>query len=263
MVLGLEGFTSDDISHEVEHTRALSRRQQSIGRQDFANGSPDNGPPVNGSRDNRSGQRSVTGVRSSRTKPEGMSVEPISTPLSESPIKAPEVRLPSLVLVNTGNGKGKSTAAFGTMLRAVARGWNVAVVQFLKSGTWKVGEEKIGRQLGVDWWALGDGFSWDSENLTESEAIAREAWRCAKAHIESGSYQLVILDEITYPMNWGWFSTEEVVRSIENRPPTVNVICTGRDAPAPLMAIAHTVTEMLEVKHAYASGIAAKKGIDF
>ncbi len=192
-----------------------------------------------------------------------MSEEQVLAPLTESPIKAPEIRLPSLVLVNTGNGKGKSTAAFGTMLRAVARGWNVAVVQFLKSGNWKVGEEKIGRQLGVDWWALGDGFSWDSANLTESEAIAAEAWRSAKAHIESGRYQLVILDEITYPMNWGWIGVDEVVDTIEKRPPTVNVICTGRDAPAPLIAIAHTVTEMTEIKHAYAAGIAAKKGIDY
>ncbi len=192
-----------------------------------------------------------------------MSDETVLAPITDSPIKAPEIRVPSLVLVNTGNGKGKSTAAFGTMMRSVARGWSVAVVQFLKSGNWKVGEEKIGRQLGVDWWALGDGFSWDSENLTESEAIAAEAWRSARDHIESGKYQLVVLDEITYPMNWGWISIDEVVSAIEHRPPSVNVICTGRDAPAALIAIAHTVTEMTEVKHAYASGIAAKRGIDY
>ena len=192
-----------------------------------------------------------------------MSDETVLAPITDSPIKAPEIRVPSLVLVNTGNGKGKSTAAFGTMMRSVARGWSVAVVQFLKSGNWKVGEEKIGRQLGVDWWALGDGFSWDSENLTESEAIAAEAWRSSRDHIESGKYQLVVLDEITYPMNWGWISIDEVVSAIENRPPSVNVICTGRDAPAALIAIAHTVTEMTEIKHAYASGIAAKRGIDY
>lgn len=184
-------------------------------------------------------------------------------PLTESPIKKELIRLPSLVLVNTGNGKGKSTAAFGTMLRSLARGWKVAVVQFLKSGDWKVGEEKIGRQLGVDWWALGDGFSWDSENLTESEAVAAEAWKSAKAHIQSGQYQLVILDEITYPMNWGWISTDDVVQTIIERPEKVNVICTGRDAPAALIAIAHTVTEMREIRHAYGSGISSKKGIDY
>lgn len=184
-------------------------------------------------------------------------------PLTESPIRGELRRLPSLVLVNTGTGKGKSTAAFGTMLRAVARGWKVAVIQFLKSGDWKVGEEKIGRQLGVDWWALGDGFSWDSENLTESQAVAAEAWRSAKAHIGSGDYQLVILDEITYPMNWGWISTDEVIHTIETRPAKVNVICTGRDAPPALIEVAHTVTDMTEVKHAYNSGVASKRGIDY
>ena len=81
------------------------------------------------------------------------------------------MRAPSLVLVNTGDGKGKSTAAFGTMLRALARGWKVAVVQFLKSGEWSVGEEKVARELGVDWWALGDGFTWESDDMDESEAI--------------------------------------------------------------------------------------------
>ena len=92
------------------------------------------------------------------------------------PTEAPPMghnRASSLVLVNTGEGKGKSTAAFGTALRAVARGWKVGVVQFLKSGEWKVGEEDVGRRLGIDWWALGDGFTWDSDDIDESEAIAR------------------------------------------------------------------------------------------
>jgi cob(I)alamin adenosyltransferase len=90
------------------------------------------------------------------------------------------------------------------MIRAVARGWKVAVIQFLKSGDWKVGEETVGRRLGVDWWALGDGFTWDADELSESEAVAREAWEFAAERIMSGDYDLVILDEITYPMNWGW-----------------------------------------------------------
>ena len=98
-------------------------------------------------------------------------------------------------MVNTGDGKGKSTAAFGMALRALARGWRVGVVQFLKSGDWKVGEEKVGRQLGMDWWALGDGFTWDSDDIDESEAIAREAWSDARARIESDQYDLLILDD--------------------------------------------------------------------
>ena len=169
----------------------------------------------------------------------------------------------SLILVNTGDGKGKSSAAFGTMLRALARDWKVGVIQFLKSGDWNTGEEKIGRQLGVDWWALGDGFTWDSENLDESTAIAQEAWRSAKALIMAGEHQLIILDEITYPMNWKWIDTADVIATLQSRPEKVSVILTGRDAPADLIAIADTATEMVKTKHAYDNGIVAKKGIDF
>jgi cob(I)alamin adenosyltransferase len=166
------------------------------------------------------------------------------------------------VLVNTGDGKGKSTAAFGTMIRAVARGWNVCVIQFIKSGKWKVGEERIGRQLGVDWWTIGDGFTWDSTDMDETEATAREAWRTAKSRISSGDYQMVLLDEITYPMNYGWIDISDVVETIRTRPPQVNVVATGRDAPAELVEVADTVTEMSKVKHAFDRGIRAKRGID-
>jgi len=169
----------------------------------------------------------------------------------------------SLVLVNTGDGKGKSTAAFGVILRAVAQGWKVAVVQFLKSGEWQVGEEKTATGLGVEWYAIGEGFTWDSSNLTEDEARARAAWQRASELINDGEHRLVVLDEITYPMNWGWIDTDEVVETIRRRPERVNVIATGRDAPAALVDLADTVTEMRSVKHAYDSGIAAKKGIDY
>jgi cob(I)alamin adenosyltransferase len=170
---------------------------------------------------------------------------------------------PSLVLVNTGDGKGKSSAAFGVVMRALAREWRVAVVQFLKSGGWNTGEEKIGRQLGVDWFAIGEGFTWDSKDLTQDEAVAQEAWRQAKELILSDNYRLVVLDEITYPMNWGWISTDDVIATIRERPAKVNVVATGRDAPAALIELADTVTEMRSIKHAYERGIAAKKGIDY
>lgn len=169
----------------------------------------------------------------------------------------------SLVIVNTGEGKGKSTAAFGIVMRAVARGWRVAVVQFLKSGEWHVGEEDVARRLGVDWLALGTGFTWDSKNLTEDEAVAQEAWARAKELINAGEHRLVVLDEITYPMMGGWISTDDVVETIRNRPETVNVVATGRNAPAALIDVADTVTEMRKIKHAYDAGILAKKGIDY
>jgi cob(I)alamin adenosyltransferase len=166
------------------------------------------------------------------------------------------------VLVNTGDGKGKSTAAFGTALRALARGWKVCVIQFLKSGDWKVGEEEVGRRLGVEWWAIGDGFTWDSTDMDRTEAIAREAWKAAREKISSGEFELVLLDEITYPMNWGWIDTDEVLDVIANRPPHVNVIATGRDASQELIEIADTVTEMTKIKHAFDTGVRAKRGID-
>lgn len=186
----------------------------------------------------------------------------ISRPPTDAPPKA-LTRTPSLVLVNTGDGKGKSTAAFGTALRAIARGWKVAVVQFLKSGGWSVGEEKVGRDIGIDWWALGDGFTWESDDMEESEAIAREAWARARSVINSGDYELVVLDEVTYPLNWGWIDLEEAVEVIRSRPGAVSVILTGRDAPGELIDVAHTVTEMSKVKHAFDSGIMARRGIDF
>ena len=170
---------------------------------------------------------------------------------------------PSLVLVNTGNGKGKSSAAFGVMLRALAADWNVAVTQFIKSSDWKVGEEKIGRQLGVDWHAFGDGFTWDSDNIDVDIAHARTGWAQAKALIEAGRHQLVVLDELTYLCTWGWIDLDDVIATISGRPDHVSIVVTGRDAPPELIAIADTVTEMTEVKHAFQAGIRAKRGIDY
>ena len=169
----------------------------------------------------------------------------------------------SLLLVNTGDGKGKSSAAFGVMVRSLARGWKVAVVQFVKSGDWKVGEELIGRQLGVDWFNEGDGFTWDSNDLEHDKELARAGWARAAALVRAGEHQLVVLDELTYLMNWGWIDADDVLRTLTQRPATVNVVVTGRDASQALIDIADTVTEMRNVKHAYDRGIAAKRGIDY
>jgi cob(I)alamin adenosyltransferase len=172
-------------------------------------------------------------------------------------------RPPSLVLVNTGNGKGKSSAAFGVMARGWARGWRVAVVQFVKSGQWKTGEQKLAGHLGIDWHTLGDGFTWESTDMDETEAAGRHGWAVASAMLASGEHDLLIFDEITYIMTFGWVPVDEVVAAIAARAPHTNVVCTGRDAPAALIDLADTVTEMVPVKHAFDQGIAARKGIEY
>jgi cob(I)alamin adenosyltransferase len=186
--------------------------------------------------------------------------------MTEPPTDAPatgKAHAPSLVIVNTGDGKGKTTAAMGMMLRAIARGWKVAVVQFVKSGDWRVGEEDVARRLGVDWSSIGDGFTWDSENLERAAEIAREAWREAATKIAAGTYGLVVLDEATYPMSWGWIPTDDVVAAIRGRPEHVNVVITGRDAPDEILEIADTITDMTKVRHPYDRGVSARRGIDY
>jgi cob(I)alamin adenosyltransferase len=175
----------------------------------------------------------------------------------------PRERPRSLVLVNTGDGKGKSTAAFGVVMRALARDWRVCVIQFIKSDKWKVGEEKLARSLGVDWLKGGDGFTWESPDLDESAGRARAAWQLAAAAIAGGEYELVVLDELTYPLMYGWLDTDEVVAAIRDRPARVNIVATGRGAPQKLIGVADTVTEMVKVKHAFDRGIRARRGIDF
>ncbi len=200
-----------------------------------------------------------------------MATERIESPMTEHDPSAIPTDAPafaggpakSLVLVNTGHGKGKSTAAFGTVLRAVARGWPVAVVQFLKSGDWHVGEEKVCRELGVEWFAAGDGFTWNSDDLDESQAKEIASWEFAKQLITAGEHRLVVMDEITYAMNWGWIDPAEVADVVANRPERTSVIITGRDAPQAVVDVADTVTEMTQVKHAFEKGIPAKKGIDY
>jgi cob(I)alamin adenosyltransferase len=172
-------------------------------------------------------------------------------------------RVPSLVLVNTGHGKGKSSAAFGVMGRAWARGWKVGVVQFVKGGKWKVGERKLAEHLDIDWQVLGDGFTWESTDLDETAAKGRHAWEVAKAKLASGEYDMLILDELTYAVTYGWVPVDDVVAGVVNRAPKTNVVITGRDAAPELIEIADTVTEMRMVKHAYEKGIKARKGIEY
>ena len=118
-------------------------------------------------------------------------------------------------------------------------------------------------ELGVDWMTGGDGFTWESDDLEATAEAARDAWEHAKEAIGSGSYQLVILDEATYPVTFGWIDVEDVTGTIRERPDGVNLIITGRDAHEQLIALADTVTEMRKVKHAFDHGIQAKKGLDY
>jgi cob(I)alamin adenosyltransferase len=169
----------------------------------------------------------------------------------------------SRLLVNTGDGKGKSSAAFGVLVRGWARGWRVGVVQFMKSGKWAAGEAKLAEHLGIDWWTLGDGFTWESTDLDESAAKNVHAWDVARGKLASGAYDLLILDELTYVVNYGWVPIADVLAGIEGRWPKTNVVLTGRDAPAELVALADTVTEMRVVKHAYQQGIPGRRGIEY
>lgn len=169
----------------------------------------------------------------------------------------------SLVLLNTGEGKGKSTAAFGVVLRALAQGWPVCVIQFLKSAGWTTGEERICEQLGVTWIKGGDGFTWAAADLNESQSCARAAWAVAAEVLAGGVYRVVVLDELTLPLAFGWLDAGAVVAAIRGRSEGVNVIITGRGAPAELVDVADVVTEMVKVRHPFDSGILARAGIDF
>jgi cob(I)alamin adenosyltransferase len=172
-------------------------------------------------------------------------------------------RVESLVLLNTGDGKGKSSAAFGVMSRGWARGWRVGVVQFVKGGKWQTGERKLADHLGVEWHSLGDGFTWESTDLDETAAKGRHAWEVAKEKLASGDYDLLILDELTYSVTYGWVPVEDVVAGVTNRTPKTNVVITGRNAAPELVELADTVTEMRKVKHIYDTGVKAKKGIEY
>lgn len=175
----------------------------------------------------------------------------------------PTARASSLFLINTGDGKGKTTAAMGMVLRSLERGWPTCVYQFVKSGRWHSGEVRLLKSLGAEWHLMGDGFTWDSQDLERSKELGRLEWEQAKATIQSDEFRLVLLDELTYLISWGWIELDDVLDAIRSRPSKVNVIATGRNAPHSLIDLADTVTEMKNVKHAYERGIRAAKGIDF
>lgn len=173
------------------------------------------------------------------------------------------VRRKGLVLVHTGDGKGKTTAALGLVMRAWGRGMRTIVLQFIKQATGNWGEVRAAKKMGVEMVALGGGFTWDSQNVEQDRALAQQGWARCRAAIESGDYDLVVLDEITYCFNFGWLDLDEVIGVLKARPPGLHVVLTGRDAPAALVEYADLVTEMREIKHPYHAGVIAQKGIEF
>ena len=170
-----------------------------------------------------------------------------------------------LVIVNTGNGKGKTTAALGTLLRAWGRDMYVGVVQFIKSEHARCGEIIAGKRLNIDWVVTGDGFTWTSRDMDETIARARYGWQLAQERISRGNYDVLILDEFTYLLHFGWLNADEVVRWLQaNKPPAMHLIITGRYATQTLIDYADLVTEMTEIKHPYKDqGIRAQPGIEY
>ncbi len=174
----------------------------------------------------------------------------------------PQVERRGLLIVNTGDGKGKSTAAFGLALRAHGRGKAVKIYQFMKVPSARFGEHRLFEQLGISVEGLGDGFSWKSKDLEHSAQLARDGWQKAKAAILSGAFFLVVLDEITYPLIYGWLPLDDVLATLRARPINVHVCMTGRRCPSELIELADTVTEMAKIKHAFNAGIPAQRGIE-
>jgi cob(I)alamin adenosyltransferase len=177
--------------------------------------------------------------------------------------RMPVEKRKSLVVLYTGNGKGKTTAALGMLFRAWGRDMAVVMLSFIKASTANFGEERAARKLGIELIPMGDGFTWLSKDLEKDKALAQRCWQLCREKIESGSYDIVVLDEITYPITYGWLDIDEVLDVLRNRPPNLHVVLTGRDAPQELIDFADLVTEMREVTHPFQAGIKAQPGIDF
>ena len=181
-----------------------------------------------------------------------------------------------LVMIHTGPGKGKSTAAFGLALRGWNQGWRIGVFQFVKSAKWRIGEQTVLERLGklheetgeggpVDWHKMGSGWSW-SRKQGEAEdhaAAAAEGWAEIKRCLAEERYDLLVLDEFTYPIKWGWVSAEEVASVLAERPGRQHVVITGRDADPALLEVADLVTEMTKIKHPMDAGQKGQKGIEW
>jgi cob(I)alamin adenosyltransferase len=168
-----------------------------------------------------------------------------------------------LVLINTGKGKGKSSAAFGVVIRALGWGQKVAVVQFIK-GKWKTGERRFFEERDlVTWHTMGEGFTWDTQDKERDIAAANAAFDKARALMASGEYDLVVLDEINIALRYEYLTVDQVIDGLNERSDKTSVFLTGRDAPQALRDYADLVTEMTEEKHPFQAGIKAQRGVDF
>ena len=169
-----------------------------------------------------------------------------------------------LILINTGTGKGKTTAAIGLMIRAWGQGQRPCMIQFIKSRNDHLGELRAARALGLEWHQLGDGFTWRSHDLDETAAKNLAGWKLAQEKIASGMYDMIVLDEFTYLLKYGWLDVREVITWLgEHKPGSLHLVITGRDAPPALVQYADLVTDMTKVKHHHDAGVRAQPGIEF
>ena len=197
-----------------------------------------------------------------RVSPQSSSATPEPEHQPQS-VKGPRIKK-GLVIVNTGNGKGKTTAALGVVFRAWGRDMRVRVFQFLKQTGAQFGEQRAAKKLGIPIISMGDGFTWRSKDLDQSGALAAAQWENAKDALLNGDDDIVVLDEFTYALTYGWVDTHDAIEALRKRPPLRHVIITGRNAPQELIDYADLVTEMREIKHPYKDqGIKAQPGIEF
>jgi cob(I)alamin adenosyltransferase len=171
-----------------------------------------------------------------------------------------------LLIVHTGNGKGKTTAALGLLMRAAGRGLNCCMIQFMKSRNDRYGEHVAADKLGIEVHTMGDGFTWDTKNPEQDRQTARATWQLCVEKLRSGDYDLIVFDELVYVLSYQMLAVEEVLeefRAVREAQPSLHIVVTGRDAPEQLIAQADLVTEMREIKHPFTAGIKAQQGIEF
>lgn len=171
-----------------------------------------------------------------------------------------------LLIVHTGDGKGKTTCALGLMMRAAGRGLKCCMIQFMKSRTDRYGEHESAEKLGIEVHTMGDGFTWDTKNPEQDIRTARKTWALCVEKLRSGLYDMIVLDELVYVLSYKWLPVTEVleeIKAIRSSQPALHIVVTGRDAPPELIAASDLVTEMKEIKHPFNAGVRAQQGIEF